>query len=190
MWDRFLFDGARTKVLGPTAATLRAVMVSGGELDQTSPVLGALRLEVSGSTNISFCSGPIESKLLTPSRIALSVPVVNILSHPLVTGPVFASHAFDLQDFITEEAKGQEEPAHSGPPTINIEVKLVGVDDEAIEGGADPEGVVFIRGPPVGKLVNVEDYVDVHVDEKEEGEGWVGTGLRAKVLSNGAFVVL
>jgi long-chain acyl-CoA synthetase len=30
LWDRVVFDGARTKVLGPTAATLRAVIVSGG----------------------------------------------------------------------------------------------------------------------------------------------------------------
>ena len=30
LWDRVLFDGARTKILGPTAATLRAVIVSGG----------------------------------------------------------------------------------------------------------------------------------------------------------------
>lgn len=30
LWDRVLFDGARSKVLGPTAATLRAVIVSGG----------------------------------------------------------------------------------------------------------------------------------------------------------------
>jgi long-chain acyl-CoA synthetase len=30
LWDRVLFDGARTKILGPTSATLRAVIVSGG----------------------------------------------------------------------------------------------------------------------------------------------------------------
>jgi hypothetical protein len=32
LWDRLVFDGARAKVLGHVAATLRAVVVSGGTL--------------------------------------------------------------------------------------------------------------------------------------------------------------
>ncbi|KAJ3524037.1 hypothetical protein NMY22_g11181 [Coprinellus aureogranulatus] len=66
----------------------------------------------------------------------------------------------------------------------------LGVDDEAVEKGADPEGVVFVRGPPVGKLVNVDGYVDVHSESTNEEERWTGIGLRAKVQSNGSFVVL
>lgn len=31
LWDRLVFDGARAKVIGDAAATLRAVIVSGGE---------------------------------------------------------------------------------------------------------------------------------------------------------------
>ncbi|KAF6764871.1 acetyl-CoA synthetase [Ephemerocybe angulata] len=139
LWDRVVFDGARTKILGPTAATLRAVIVSGG---------------------------PVEASLMTPARIALSVPIVTTKS-------------------------GAELPAHTGPPGVNVEVKLVGVDDEAVENEADPVGVVFVRGPPVGKLVNVDSgYVDVPAQNSEEDEGWTGLGLRAKVHTNGAFVVM
>ncbi|KAF5324915.1 hypothetical protein D9611_004370 [Ephemerocybe angulata] len=165
LWDRVVFDGARTKILGPTAATLRAVIVSGG---------------------------PVEASLMTPARIALSVPIVNVLSHSLVSGPLLASHAFDLQDFPPASTKsGIELPAHTGPPGVNVEVKLVDVDDEAVENGADPVGVVFVRGPPVGKLVNVDSgYVDVPAQNSEEDEGWTGLGLRAKVHTNGAFVVM
>ncbi|KAJ2917592.1 hypothetical protein MD484_g2778, partial [Candolleomyces efflorescens] len=164
LWDRVLFDGARTKILGPTAATLRAVIVSGGS---------------------------IEASLMTPARIALSVPVINVLSHPLVSGPVLASHAFDLQDFPAEKTKSHTTlPAHTGPPGINVEVKLVGVDDEAVEKGGDPVGVVFVRGPPVGKLVNVDGYENIPSQTTDDEEGWTGTGLRAKVQTNGSFVVM
>ncbi|KAJ2933950.1 hypothetical protein H1R20_g3106, partial [Candolleomyces eurysporus] len=164
LWDRVLFDGARTKILGPTAATLRATIVSGG---------------------------PIEASLMTPARIALSVPVINVLSHPLVSGPVLATHAFDLQDFPLAKTKSQSVlPAHSGPPGINVEVKLVGVDDEAVEKGSDPVGVVFVRGPPVGKLVNVDGYENIPSQTTDDEEGWTGTGLRAKVQTNGSFVVM
>lgn len=118
--------------------------------------------------------------LMTPARIALSVPLVNTLTHPLVAGPVLASHPFDLQDFTFE---GQDEslPAHVGPPSINVEAKLVGVDDDNIENGGDPFGWLFVRGPSVGKMENDhhEDYV---------GEGWVSTGIEATVQPNGSFV--
>lgn len=128
---------------------------------------------------------------MTPARIALSVPVINVLSHPLVSGPVLASHAFDLQEFPPTRNKSEAVlPAHTGPPGVNVEVKLVGVDDEAVEGGADPVGVVFVRGPPVGKLVNVEGYENIPSQTAEEEEGWTGTGLRAKVQTNGSFVVM
>jgi len=36
LWDRLLFDSARAKALGPTAATLRGVVVSGGVSMSTS----------------------------------------------------------------------------------------------------------------------------------------------------------
>lgn len=128
---------------------------------------------------------------MTPARIALSVPIVNVVSHPLVSGPLLASHAFDLQDFPpAKTASGALLPAHTGPPGVNVEVKLVGVDDEAVENGADPVGVVFVRGPPVGKLVNVDGYVDVPSENVNEEERWTGIGLRARVQSNGSFVVL
>lgn len=128
---------------------------------------------------------------MTPARIALSVPIVNVVSHSLVSGPLLASHAFDLQDFAPEKTKsGAPLPAHTGPPGVNVEIKLVGVDDDAVENGADPVGVVFVRGPPVGKLVNVEGYVDVPSENATEEEAWTGIGLRAKVQSNGSFIVL
>ncbi|KAJ7738483.1 acetyl-CoA synthetase [Mycena maculata] len=157
LWDRLVFDAARARVVGDGSAALRAVIVS---------------------------PGPLSADTLTPARVALSVPIINCYSHPLVAGPVLASHALDLQDLST----GVSTPAHSGPPSINMEAKLVGVDDEPVENGADPVGILMVRGPSVGKLTSMEtSYVSI---PSGEDEGWMGTGVRAMVQTNGAFQLL
>ncbi|KIM48939.1 hypothetical protein M413DRAFT_438115 [Hebeloma cylindrosporum] len=153
LWDRLVFDGARANVLGHAAATLRAVVVSGGH---------------------------IANDVLTPARIALSVPLVNAFTHPLVAAPVLASHPLDLQDIPSLKAA-----AHTGPPGVNVEVKLTGVNDDVVEAGGDPDGNLLVRGPPVGKQVGLEDYV--HVAEAEDG--WTPMEARARVLTNGAFLL-
>lgn len=59
-----------------------------------------------------------------------------------------SSHMLDLQAFpVIEDNRVNAEGsfgsmAHVGPPTINIEVKLVGVNDAAVEAGASPVGAV------------------------------------------------
>jgi long-chain acyl-CoA synthetase len=186
LWDRMVFDNARAKVLGNISATTRAVFVSGGmSFSAHRPRIDFLTLLV---------TGPFEADLMTPARIAYSVPVINVLSHPLVTGPVLASHAFDLQDFPSQKSQsGTSLPAHTGPPGVNVEVKLVGVDDDAVESGSDPVGVLFVRGPPVAKVLNVEglegSYVDVSKSaSNDEDDGWTGLGIRAKMQTNGAMV--
>lgn len=130
---------------------------------------------------------------MTPARVALSVPLVNAFTHPLVAGPVLASHPFDLQDFT--QGDSEDKRAHVGPPSVNVEAKLVGIEDDKVENGGDPVGLLVVRGPPVGKIGNGdhnEDYVRVTpTDEhKEKDEGWVGTGVRALVQPNGSFVIL
>ncbi|KAI0693739.1 acetyl-CoA synthetase-like protein [Cytidiella melzeri] len=164
LWDRFVFDPARASVLGKGAGTVRAVIVS---------------------------EGALESQVLTPARIALSVPLVNAYTHPMVAGPVLASHPLDLQTFPAETASSSTSAADTyaftylapvGSPAINIEVKLAGVDDSAVESGADPTGSLWMRGPSVGTLLDVE--------EVEGGDkGWVEAGQRARVLPNGTFKV-
>lgn len=134
----------------------------------------------------------LEAQTLTPSRIALSVPLVNTYTHPLVAGPVLASHPFDLQIFPSGPSSGAGSAldnyaftylAPVGSPSVNVEVKLTGVNDDAVEAGEDPVGAVWIRGPSVGALLEVEE------DENVEDKGWVETGERAKVLPNGTFKV-
>lgn len=71
---------------------------------------------------------------------------------------------------------------------MNIEVKLAGVDDNVIENGGDPVGMLLIRGPSVGKHLSNDDYVSI--PSEDDKEGWIATGVRAKVQTNGAFQVL
>ncbi|KAK7029740.1 acetyl-CoA synthetase [Favolaschia claudopus] len=158
LWDRLVFDAARSKVVGNGAASLRAVIISGG----------------------TFAADTV-----TRARIALSIPIVNCYSHALVAGPVLASHALDLQDLAVDGIAN----AHTGPPSVNVEAKLVGVDDEQVENqGADPVGILMVRGPTVGRLESMErSYVSI---PSGEDEGWVGTGLRATAQTNGAFRLL
>lgn len=127
--------------------------------------------------------------LMSPARIALSVPLINSYTHPLVPGPVLASHPLDLQDFPPLVNDALSSPiAHVGPPSVNTEVKLVGLDDSLVEAGADPSGMLLIRGPSVGKLLGNDDYVSI--PSEDDKEGWVATGVRAKIQSNGSFQVL
>lgn len=135
--------------------------------------------------------GPLENQILTPARVALSVPLVNTYTHPLVSGPVLASHPLDLQTFPNEQPSSSSKSAAEnytftyvapvGPPAVNVEAKLTGIDEDAIENGGDPVGTLFIRGPSVGAPLGAEEIGE---------EAWVATEDRARVLPNGTFKVV
>jgi long-chain acyl-CoA synthetase len=121
-------------------------------------------------------TGGLLSSQVVPARVNLSVPVINAYIHPAVCGPVMASHALDVQNF---PCSGAEERAHVGPPSVSLEVKVVGVNDNEVEAGGNPEGNLLVRGPPVcGR-----DELTKSGDE----ESWVPTGVRAQVATNGTF---
>lgn len=103
---------------------------------------------------------PVVSEGLLPIQVALSIPIVRILSHPTVCGPICASHALDLQSFPAEKGAsdgedGSSGAAHVGPPSVNIEAKLVGVDDADMEKKADPVGKV--SSPRQAKFYQIEN---------------------------------
>ncbi|TFY77954.1 hypothetical protein EWM64_g6057 [Hericium alpestre] len=71
-------------------------------------------------------------------------------------------------------------------PVINVEVKLVGVDDAVVEKGADPEGQVHMRGPIVGRMLSAEEGEERQAQAEEP---WVPIGSRGRVQTNGSFKV-
>jgi len=157
LWDRLVFDDARSNVLREAAPSTRAIIVS---------------------------DGTVPAKLLTPARVAFSVPLIIAHTHPLVSGPILASHPHDMQTFaITSD----QEIAHAGPPTVNIEVKLVGVDDGAVEKGEDPVGVLHVRGPIVGRVPTLSDSPVEEEAGKSDVEPWVSTDDQARVQTNGVL---
>jgi long-chain acyl-CoA synthetase len=83
---------------------------------------------------------PVVNAGLLPMQVALSIQLIRVFSHPIVCGPICASHGLDLQYF--PNGGNPDASAHVGPPSANIEIKLSGVDDTAIENGADPVGEV------------------------------------------------
>ena len=106
---------------------------------------------------------------------------------------MLATHAFDVQSFPNETASPGNSAADNyafsylsavGAPSINIETKLIAVDDASIEAGEDPVGKLMVRGPSVGVLLDVE------TKEGELEKGWFETGEKAKVLPNGTFKVV
>ena len=156
LWDRLALDNARSAVFGDDAPSIRGVVVGDGN---------------------------VPARQLTNARIALSVPLVFTHTHPLVAAPILATHPQDVQTFpVTSD----QAIAHVGPPTVNIEVKLVDVDDGAVERGEDPEGVLHVRGPIVGRVLFLADASEADGESNTE-EPWVSTGIRARVQTNGTF---
>ncbi|KAI6109143.1 hypothetical protein EDD16DRAFT_45119 [Pisolithus croceorrhizus] len=148
LWDRMVFDNAREHVLGGMASALKVVIISGG---------------------------PISSEALTPARIALSIPMINMHVNPWVSGPLFATQAFDAQVLPS----GQE-PAHVGGPSVNVEAKLKGVKDTYLEENEDPVGEIVVRGPTVGASVG----------EGAENVAWQEISEIGRAMTNGAFKVV
>lgn len=64
--------------------------------------------------------------------------------HVLSTGALFASHPYDLQ-IMSKDESSKRVVWHYGPPTANVEIKLTGVDESAVEQGRDPEGLVRLQ---------------------------------------------
>jgi len=157
-WDRFIFNSARRHALGKSASVLRFMVIA----------------------------DPVVNAGLLPIQVALSIPHVRILSHPAVCGPICASHALDLQSFPSEKGEGDDSSSsHVGPPSVNIEAKLVGIDDAAVEKKADPVGELIIRGPSIGETVPTNDAIT-----EVAKDGWMSIQRRALVRSNGTFVVI
>jgi long-chain acyl-CoA synthetase len=119
LWDRLVFENARTAVFEDGAPSLKVVVVSGG---------GA-------STNH-----------LTLAHIGLSLPRVIVHTHPLVSAPILAPRPYDVQMFAV--TLGQE-IAHVGPPTVNIKANPLGVDDGSVQEGDYPGGILHVCRPIV-----------------------------------------
>ena len=85
-----------------------------------------------------FLSAPpaLDQSRFETLRAALGCPVAQTLAHPVLLSPLCAAHMFDVQRLPPPGAKRLRgnEKSHVGPPTLGMEVKLVGDEDEIAAG--------------------------------------------------------
>ena len=101
------------------------------------------------------------------SHVLLGVPTSRLHPSSRSAGPVFASHFYDLQipsvpNYLTPLAFDgpPSERAHTGPPAVNIEVKLAGQKvDAEIEQGETLEGGLFGGGGGLLQLATRDNSV-------------------------------
>lgn len=75
-------------------------------------------------------------------RIALGIPVIVAMTHPLVAGPVTNTLFYDFQRFPSKPKTNSY--AHVGAPSATLECKLIGVEDDVVKAGVY-QGEVSIR---------------------------------------------
>jgi long-chain acyl-CoA synthetase len=76
--------------------------------------------------------------------------------------------------------RNHAEISHCGPPTCNVEIKLVGIDEAAVGTGSDPLGELCVRGPGVGDPIPMGVQLE---------DGWIDAGVKARVRANGTFLL-
>lgn len=142
------------------------------------------------------------------SHVLLGVPTSRLHPSPRSAGPVFASHFYDLQiptvpNYLTPLVfdSAPAERAHTGPPAVNIEIKLAGemIELEMEEGGEGDtlEGGLFGGGPGLLQLANGDSFAanrqvaphsSLHLRLRLTIR-WVNFGEVARVQTNGTFII-
>ncbi|GAA5989287.1 hypothetical protein JCM10908_001243 [Rhodotorula pacifica] len=174
-WDALLYKGLRKDI---NLTRLRALFLS------APPALDQSRLET--------------------LRASLGCPVVPTLSHPSLLAPLCAAHMFDLQRLPPPGAKRLRgnEKSHVGPPTLGVEVKLVGGKEEELTAGRI-KGEILVRTPvlplpttldpslltsdtslpPLPPYSGQEDTTAAGT----EGPKWYKTGVVAEISTEGTI---
>lgn len=185
IWDSFLFNSVRSSTgLDQT----RGVNIVGSGWVVGQSLLDILRGHLGCPVVNSFLpDGPLESRGGKSS---------GLLSSAWLTAPVASSHSYDVQAFQANN-KISEMPAHVGPPSVSIEIKLVkeGEDGEdaktphgweRFKGSGDVIGQVLVRGTTLTTSGAGEQGDAGNV----EGQTWYSTGASGLFRSNGTLLLL
>ncbi|EGG09849.1 uncharacterized protein MELLADRAFT_103975 [Melampsora larici-populina 98AG31] len=128
-------------------------------------------------------SGPITQTTANVVRAALGVQVQQVYAHPLVAGPVLATMFTDFQSLGLSQ-----EDLHYGPPTTNVECKLVDVPEPAIINNDAVKGQLAVRGPTVAVQIKDPKTGEV-VEDQLISEKFLRLDQDAQLLSNGTVKV-
>lgn len=175
MWDNMIFGRIREGIIGSRLRCIICSAEEGGEsrfrsLQCLSSIDFDMSLSVAGPT----------AEVVDFMRMALGVPVVVMMTHPLVAGPVTNSLFHDFQRFPS--ASKTNAYAHVGAPSATIESKLIGVNDDLVKSGVY-EGELAIRGPSVLRsFIRSPGASDTSLEN-----GWTRTGVIVELQKNGTL---
>ncbi|SCV69040.1 BQ2448_2060 [Microbotryum intermedium] len=186
VWDSLLFKGVRKDA---HLTRLRAVFFtcSGGEDDDMGLPLEQARSEMFKAT--------------------LGIPVVSVLAHSAICGPVANSIYYDAQrlprpDETRDEASDR---THVGAPSVGVELKLIGCDEAQIKQEQRFKGEIVVRTPVLphpktlptksmitdGELPALPPYPNAKKAADEDNPSkWFRTGIQAEMGKEGAIWLL
>lgn len=124
------------------------------------------------------CTDAPSNESLEYLRLVLGVPIVVVLTHPLVAGPVTTTMMHDLQQFAS-----LGEYAHLGAPCAGIECKLVDVHEVDVKAGVY-KGELVLRGPSVVKHASTLQGVQ---RIQSTPDGWLRTRVWTELRTNGTL---
>ncbi|KAL7409957.1 hypothetical protein BDY24DRAFT_418471 [Mrakia frigida] len=200
LFEKFHWKSVRETALGGLTNRLRAVIVV-GESPSPSLLLEShlhLSLPLTRMTYSPLSTSPIfvshfYDLQALPPFIFHSHSEHNVSPQEFTFTPTSSSRAslatekntVHQEMTVAPSPGGAEGRVHTGGPSSNVEVLLKGFDGkdqeegEEEEEGQDGGGEVWIRGPGV-----------VCVEEGKDEKRFVNTGLHARTMKNGCFVVV
>lgn len=155
----------------------------GSPLPETIQWVGPSLRAIITNGNISHSSANL-------IRAGFGTSLQRVFYHPVAAGPILANQPYDFQ--VLHKLSS---PLHCGPPSVNVECKLIDVPEPSLIVNDAWKGKLLVRGPSIG----------VEVGKETGGNNMAGTDLSidpvgdqdfhqvaeiAQVLSNGTFQIL
>ncbi|SGZ22028.1 BQ5605_C022g09416 [Microbotryum silenes-dioicae] len=186
VWDSLLFKGVRKDA---HLTRLRAVFFtcSAGADDEMGPPLEQARAEMFKAT--------------------LGIPVVSVLAHSAICGPIANSIYYDAQRLPSPVGTQDEasDRTHVGAPSVGVELKLIGCDEAQIQQEQRFKGEIVVRTsvlphpktlPTIHMITDDElpalpPYPDAKKATVEDDAGkWFKTSIQAEMGKEGALWLL
>ncbi|MBW0546151.1 hypothetical protein O181_085866 [Austropuccinia psidii MF-1] len=148
-----------------------------GQLSQTVQWLGP-------KVRAIFTNGPISQAYASLIRACISAPFQRVYSHPSAAGPVLANQPYDFQ--MLQPLRSH---IHCGPPSVNVECKVVNIPEPALINGDAWKGMLSIRGPSIGTELLHEAPQDSSNDKSLIQGGFYQLTQLAQALPNGTIKI-
>ncbi|KAH9813760.1 hypothetical protein DFH28DRAFT_1169642 [Melampsora americana] len=141
------------------------------------------KLWIGENLRVILTPGPVTQRTANVVRAALGAQVQQVYAHPLVAGPILATMSSDFQSLGLSQ-----EYLHYGPPTINVECKLVDVPEPAIINNDAVKGQLAVKGPTVAFQIKDAKTGKI-LEDQMTSEKFLMLDQEAQLLSNGTVKI-